>query len=134
MGNTRRRQVRGRWAGWAASTPCRPGTRAMGLREAADGGQVAGGLGVREARACDVLARREAQPHPAAREVSPPPLGGGRDGHAASRGASAPLVPCHVAAGEVGVPPTRRRAGSRRVTSSSPRATGASERTDNLHL
>ena len=38
MGNTRRRQVRGRWA---APTPCRPGTRAMGLREAADGGQVA---------------------------------------------------------------------------------------------
>ena len=54
----------------------------MGPREAADGGQVAGGMGVRE--------------------VPPPPLGGGRDGHAALRGAPAPPVPCHVAAGEVG--------------------------------
>ena len=101
MGNTRRRQVRGRWAGWAASTPCRPGTRAMGLREASDGGQVAGGMGVREVRVRDVLARRRAQPHLAAQEVPPPPLGGGRDGHAAPRGAPAPPVPCHVAAGEV---------------------------------
>ena len=102
MGNTRRRLVRGRWAGWAAPAPCRPGTRATGPREAADGGQVAGGMGVREVRVRDVLARRRAQPHPAAREVPPPPLGGGRDGHAAPRGAPAPPVPCHVAAGEVG--------------------------------
>ena len=158
MGNTRRKQVRGRWAGWAAPAPCRPGTRAMGPREAADGGQVAGGLGVREVRVRYVLARRRAQPHVAAREVPPPPLGDGRDGHAAPRGAPAPLVPCHVAAGEVeggrvrprarrpgrglgehgdpragaparrhgeiGVSPTCCRAGSRRTTSSSPRATG----------
>ena len=34
-------------------------------------------------------------------EVPPPPLGDGRDGHAAPRGAPAPPVPCHVAAGEV---------------------------------
>ena len=59
-------------------------------------------MGVREVRVRDVLARRRAQPHPAAREVPPPPLGGGRDGHAAPRGAPAPPVPCHVAAGEVG--------------------------------
>ena len=158
MGNTRRRQVRGRWAGWAASTPCRPGTRAMGPREAADGGQVAGGMGVREVRVRDVLARRRTQPHLAVHEVLPPPLGDGRDGHAALQGAPAPLVPCHVAAGEVeegrvrprarrpgrglgehgdpragaparrhgeaGVPPTCCRAGSRRTTPSSPRATG----------
>ena len=38
MGNTRRRQVRGRWA---APAPCRPGTRAMGPQGAADGVQVA---------------------------------------------------------------------------------------------
>ena len=53
----------------------------MGPREAADGGQVAGGMGVRE--------------------VPPPPLGNDRDGHAALQGAPAPPVPCHVAAGEV---------------------------------
>ena len=43
MGNTRRRQVGGRWAGWAAPAPCRPGTRAMGPREAADGVRWPGG-------------------------------------------------------------------------------------------
>ena len=58
-------------------------------------------MGVREVRVRDLLARRRAQPHLAAREVPPPPLGGGRDGHAAPRGAPAPPVPCHVAAGEV---------------------------------
>ena len=125
MGNTRRRQVRGRWAGWAAPAPCRPGTRAMGLRGAADGGQVAGGLGVREVRARDVLASREPQPHLAAREVPPPPLGGGRDGHAAPRGAPAPPVPCHVAAGEVEegrVRPRARRPGGGLGEHGDPRA------------
>ena len=121
MGNARRKQVRGRWAGWAASTPCRPGTRAMELREAADGGQVAGRLGVPEVRVRDVLARREPQPHLAAREVLPPPLGDGRDGHAAPRGVPAPLVPRHVAAGEVEegcVGPRARRPGIRLIMSS----------------
>ena len=86
----------------------------MGPREAADGGQVAGGMGVREVRVRDVLARRRAQPHLAVHEVLPPVLGDGRDGHAAPRGAPAPLVPCHVAAGEVEegrVRPRARRPG-----------------------
>ena len=111
MGSVKRKQVRGRRARRAAPAPCLPGTRAMGLREVADG-------------------------------VRWP------DGHAAPRGAPAPLVPRHVAAGEVeegrvrsrarrpgwglgehgdpraGAPPTCCRAGSRRTTSSSPCATG----------
>ena len=121
MGSVKRKQVRGRRARRAAPAPCLPGTRAMGLREVADG-------------------------------VRWP------DGHAAPRGAPAPLVPRHVAAGEVeegrvrprarrpggglgegndlharaparrpggiGVPPTCRRAGSGRTTSSWPRGTG----------
>ena len=112
MGNTRRRQVGRRWAGWAAPAPCRPGTRAMGPREAADGGS--GGLRDGSVRGAGALRARRAQPHLAAREVPPPPLGGGRDGHAAPRGAPAPPVPCHVAAGEVEegrVRPRARRPG-----------------------
>ena len=73
----------------------------MGLREAADRGQVAGRLGVPEVRVRDVLARRAPQPHLAVHEVLPPLLAGGRVRHAALQGAPAPLVPCHVAAGEV---------------------------------
>ena len=93
----------------------------MGLREASDGGQVAGGMGVREVRVRDVLARRRAQPHLAVHEVLPPVLGDGRDGHAALQGAPAPLVPCHVAAGEVEegrVRPRARRPGIRLIMSS----------------
>ena len=71
-------------------------------------------MGVREVRVRDVLARRRAQPHLAVHEVLPPVLGDGRDGHAALQGAPAPLVPCHVAAGEVEegrVRPRARRPG-----------------------
>ena len=63
---------------------------------------MAGRLGVPEVRVRDVLARRAPQPHLAVHEVLPPVLGDGRDGHAALQGAPAPLVPRHVAAGEVG--------------------------------